>query len=92
MFHNVLKGRKIRHIMHPKMPGNPDVALKDEKKVIFIDGDFWHGRFYPVKLPKSNKRFWRDKIERNIVRDIVNTDLLERLGYEVERIWEGELA
>ena len=34
--HNYLKGHKIRHEMHPKIPGSPDIILKDKKTAIFL--------------------------------------------------------
>ena len=35
--------------MYPKMFGNPDFVLREEKIVIFCDGDFWHGYNYNNK-------------------------------------------
>ena len=89
--HNILKENKIRHTMHPKLPGNPDVLLKETEAVIFIDGCFWHNCPEHGHLPDSNIEFWRKKIERNVERDLQNTKTLERMGFSVIRIWEHEV-
>ena len=57
-----------------KLPGNPDIVLPKYKTVIFVNGCFWHGhegcKYF--RLPKSNVEFWKEKIERNIARDVRN--------------------
>ena len=89
--HNNLKGRKIKHKMHPKMNGNPDVILKDNGVAIFIDGCFWHGCPRCYKKPKSNKTYWAKKIERNMRNDMACNRLLRRKGLKVVRLRECEL-
>ena len=54
---------------------------------MFCDGDFWHGYQY-AKKKKPGKKFWRDKIERNIERDRRISRKLRRSGYSVIRLWE----
>ncbi|MGG7036972.1 MAG: very short patch repair endonuclease [Flavobacterium sp.] len=75
------------------LPGNPDIANKKLKVVIFIDGEFWHGHNWQEKKDKikSNRDFWIPKIERNIQRDIENNEKLQILGYKVFRFWEYEV-
>lgn len=89
--HNLLKGNKIRHTMHPDLLGNPDVLLKDSNTVIFIDGCFWHGCPTHGHIPHSNRDYWYKKIKRNIERDKKNTISLEEMGYLVLRFWECEV-
>jgi len=89
--HGYLKGNKIRHAMHPQLPGNPDVFLNDYNAVIFIDGCFWHKCPLHGHIPKSNLEYWRPKIERNVKRDVENTKILEGMGFAVLRIWEHEI-
>ena len=76
--------------MYPKMFGNPDFVLKRKKIIIFCDGDFWHGYKYNEKK-KPAKKFWRDKIERNIKRDKRITRKLRRGGWSVLRFWEHDI-
>jgi len=89
--HNHLKGNKIRHVMHPRLPGNPDVYLKDLNIVIFIDGCFWHNCPIHGHIPKSNTDYWKKKITGNVERDKKNTKILEEAGFLVIRIWEHEV-
>ena len=90
--HNALKGNKIKHTMHPDLPGNPDVFLKDSNAVIFIDGCFWHNCPKHGHIPLSNVKYWKKKIEKNVMRDKKNTKALKDMGFEVWRIWEHEVA
>ena len=52
---------------HPRLPGKPDIVLRKYRTCIFVNGCFWHGhegcKYYVV--PKSNTKFWQDKILRN---------------------------
>lgn len=89
-----LFSRGLRFRIHVrKLPGNPDIVLPKYKTVIFVNGCFWHGhsgcRYF--RLPKSNVRFWEDKINRNRARDERTTAQLEEMGWRVFRIWECEL-
>lgn len=89
-----LHGLGFRYGLHnKKLPGSPDLVLRRHKTVIFINGCFWHGhencKYY--RLPKSNIRFWKEKIERNIARDERDMKALRKLGWRVMVIWECEL-
>ena len=90
--HNFLKGNRIRHEMHPDLLGHPDVLLPDTNTVLFIHGCFWHGCKRHYKQPKTNARFWADKIKCNIIRHKKNTRILLRMGYMVRVIWEHSLG
>lgn len=86
----MLQENKIKSEMYPKMFGNPDFVLKNKKIIIFCDGDFWHGyKYYEKKRPA--KKFWRDKIETNMKRDIRITRKLRRDGWSVLRFWEHDI-
>ena len=76
-----------------RLPGKPDIVLPKYKTVIFINGCFWHkhdGCKYFV-WPKNHAEFWKEKIEKNAVRDARNYDLLKKAGWHVIVIWECEL-
>jgi len=85
----VLRDIGYSYEMHPKMLGNPDFALKRKKIAIFCDGDFWHGYNYRKKKP--SKKYWRDKIERNMKRDKKISNKLRRKGWSVLRFWEHDI-
>lgn len=91
LLHNHLKGHKIKHTMHPKMIGNPDAYIIDINTAVFVDGCFWHGCPIHGHIPKSKRKFWKAKIERNRVRDSKYNNRLERAGFGVLRIWECQI-
>lgn len=71
------------------LPGKPDLVFPKYKAVIFINGCFWHKhgcRF--SKLPATNMKFWKQKIESNCLRDKKNIEELKDLGWRVCIIWE----
>lgn len=91
LIHNHLKGRKIKHKMHPKMMGNPDILIPDLKRVIFIHGCFWHKCPKCYKPPETRKEYWIEKVEKNAARDKKNEKLLLKEGWKVVKIWEHEI-
>jgi len=85
-----LKGKYLRR--HPKgVYGKPDFGNKSRKIALFIDGCFWHGCKEHFKMPKTNEKFWRDKIENNRLRDKKVSKVLKNDGWEVIRIWEHSM-
>lgn len=88
--HAFLKGQKIKHRMHPKLFGNPDVLLLDSNMVIFIDGCFWHKCPIHFVQPKTRIEFWKTKIDNNVKRDSIVDEHLKKKGYKIARIWEHE--
>jgi DNA mismatch endonuclease (patch repair protein) len=107
MSHNKSKGtspelfiRKIisslgyRCSLHRKnLPGCPDIIFPKRKKVIFINGCFWHrhsckkGR----SMPATRKKFWQQKFDETIKRDKKNKRELKKLGWKVLVIWECQI-
>lgn len=73
------------------LPGNPDIAFRKRRVVIFVDGCFWHGCPEHFKKPSSNVDFWENKIKRNTDRDIKTNKLLKQAGWRIIRIWEHDL-
>ena len=70
--------------------GRPDFAWPGLKIAVFVDGCFWHG-CRCKRLPKTNRRFWRNKIERNQHRDLRITRCLRRAGWKVVRVKECQV-
>lgn len=91
LVHNYLKSMKIKHKMHPKMSGSPDIILTDKKIAIFLQGCFWHKCPKHYKEPKSNRDYWLPKIEKNVARDKKNINLLKKEGWKVVKVWEHDL-
>ena len=89
--HNWLKGNKIKHKMHPKIEGNPDIIFEDRKTVVFIHGCFWHKCPKCFKKPKSNIEYWDQKIGKNVKRDKKNERTLRKNGWRIIKLWEHEI-
>lgn len=85
-----------RFRLHRKdLPGKPDIVLPRYKKVIFVNGCFWHqhpGCPQGRRQPKSNREYWGKKLEATVIRDQNNQLLLKERGWEVLVIWECELS
>ena len=84
----------FRYRLHDKkLPGKPDLVFPSRKKVIFVNGCFWHGHDCPVgsRLPKSNTEFWRDKRAKNKARDQRQLAQLDLLGWESLVVWECDI-
>jgi len=93
---------RVRHALHAmgfrfrlhvrSLPGCPDIVLPKHSMAVQVRGCFWHlHRCMKRRLPKTNKGYWRPKLEGNRARDIVNDRKLRRLGWKVRTIWECEL-
>lgn len=75
-----------------KVPGRPDVAWPGKKVALFVNGCFWHR--CPIcqpRAPKTNVRYWQEKFERNVARDLRSREALEEQGWRVHVVWECQL-
>ena len=86
---HLLRKNKIHYRRFPRIFGNPDFVV-EKKVLVFCDGDFWHGYGYDKKK-RPQKKFWRDKIERNMERDRKVTRKLRADGWSVVRLWEHDI-
>ncbi|WP_374055832.1 very short patch repair endonuclease [Rossellomorea sp. FM04394] len=73
------------------LPGKPDIAIKKYKLVIFIDSCFWHVCPLHGNMPKSNQKYWINKLYRNQERDLEVSEFYLKKGWRILRIWEHEL-
>lgn len=83
-----------RFRLHRKdLPGSPDIVLPRYKTVIFVHGCYWHRHqgCNKASMPKTNVRFWKEKFKRNIQRDKLAQEELEKLGWTVIIVWTCEL-
>jgi DNA mismatch endonuclease (patch repair protein) len=82
-----------RYRLHYKgLPGKPDIVFVKQKKVIFINGCFWHQhdcRYF--KWPKTNASFWKNKILDNSARDKDTYSELEANGWRYFVVWECQI-
>lgn len=65
-----------------------DLVFPDERVAVFVDGCFWHGCPVHGEIPRANEEWWRQKIERNRLRDLETNHTLEQAGWMVIRVWE----
>jgi DNA mismatch endonuclease (patch repair protein) len=84
--HNI-KGWRRRALVF----GSPDFIFLSARIAVFVDGCFWHGCPLHGSVPKSNRAFWEEKINRNRKRDRVVARRLRGAGWRVLRIWQHEL-
>jgi DNA mismatch endonuclease (patch repair protein) len=70
--------------------GRPDIVLTRYRTALFVHGCFWHLHKHCAdgRLPKSNTKFWTDKLIGNVKRDERTRRTLRRHGWRVFTIWE----
>jgi len=90
----LLFAKGYRYRLHAKqLPGTPDLVFASRRKVIFVNGCFWH-RHENCRLastPKSNTEFWLSKFEANKQRDQRALTELSKLGWSVLTVWQCEI-
>lgn len=83
-----------RYRLHGKnLPGKPDLVFASRKKVIFVNGCFWH--FHECKKgnpPKSKLEYWLPKLEQNRLRDFRNYESITALGWQYLVIWQCQIS
>jgi len=78
--------------IHPaNISGTPDIFVPSLRLAIFLDGCFFHRCPVHGHIPKSNRAYWKKKIERNCQRDMGTRRQLRAHGYAVWRLWEHQL-
>ena len=90
---SLLHRNGFRFSLHRKdLPGTPDIVMPSREIVVFVHGCFWHGHRCKIfKWPKTNAKFWREKISGNVARDRRSQSLLLQLGWRVVVFWECEV-
>lgn len=74
------------------LPGRPDIVLPRHRKIILVQGCFWHGHTCRLaSTPKSNEGYWSAKIGGNRARDARNREALELQGWRILELWECEI-
>jgi len=90
-FRKALWKKRFRYSKNSKKYfGKPDLVLKKYKTVIFLDSCFWHGCKKHLRMPTSSKKYWQNKIERNIARDKEVNAHYRKSGWKTIRIWEHQ--
>jgi DNA mismatch endonuclease (patch repair protein) len=90
----LLWGLGLRYRLHRKdLPGAPDIVLPGRRLAVFVHGCFWHGHDCArgARVPKQNRPYWTQKIERNRQRDLRAQAELAAKGWTPLVVWECEL-
>ncbi len=92
LFQKALTGAGLKHKKNVvALEGKPDIVFSKFKTAIFIDSCFWHGCRYHSHIPKSNKKYWINKIGRNKQRDRAVNKIYKTKGWTVVRVWEHKI-
>lgn len=76
---------------YKKLPGKPDIVISKYHIIIFVDGEFWHGYNWKIQKEKyihRNRKYWINKIEKNMLRDEREDTELRNMGWSIIRFWE----
>ncbi|HEV2486581.1 MAG TPA: DNA mismatch endonuclease Vsr [Terracidiphilus sp.] len=72
-----------------ELPGTPDIVFPSRRKVIFVNGCFWHAHGCRIgRPPKSRPEFWLPKLQRNRSKDAQDRRMLRDLGWGVLTVWQ----
>lgn len=72
--------------------GKPDIVFPKKKIAIFVHGCFWHKHGCKNSVtPKTNTKFWKEKLGQNISRDGKVRQILLKGGWKVLIVWECEI-
>lgn len=86
-----LHKKGLRFRIHTNLIGKPDIVFPSKKVVVFLDSCFFHKCRQHYIQPKSNLKYWKPKIERNVLRAKEVNKALRKQGYKVIRFWEHQV-
>jgi len=75
------------------LPGKPDIVMAKYGAVVFVHGCFWHQHpgCKEASQPKTRPEFWKEKLQKNVARDLRNQRALRKLGWKVIVVWECQV-
>jgi DNA mismatch endonuclease, patch repair protein len=75
------------------LPGQPDIVFAARRKVIFVNGCFWHMHDCSKgqRAPIANAEFWKTKRQRTSDRDVRTLQALATIGWQAYVVWECAL-
>jgi len=94
LLRKALFAKGYRYRIHNKLlPGKPDIVLPKFKTAIFVHGCFWHfhADCREGRIPSTNSLYWKNKLSKNVERDLKHQEALMQQGWNVLVIWECEI-
>jgi DNA mismatch endonuclease (patch repair protein) len=97
---HALHARGHRYRLHVRrLMGKPDIVFAAKRLLVFVDGDFWHGRALIEEGVEGLRRgirtqrseWWIEKINKTVERDRKVSLALTGEGWRVLRFWESEV-
>ena len=89
---SALHRRGLRFRVHccviPGTKRTVDILFPKSKTAVFLDGCFWHNCPEHGTWPKSNSKWWSEKLLANKARDENTNKRLKEAGWKVIRVWE----
>ena len=91
-------GYANRYRLHiSNLPGSPDIVFREARKVIFVNGCYWHRHSRPScqsgsRFPSKNQEYWAEVFDKNVRRDLSNQEKLLKQGWQILNIWECDLT
>lgn len=68
------------------------MVFTKQKVIVFIHGCFWHQHGCSMSYtPKTNQKFWKNKLDANVKRDQAVSKRLESDGWQIVTLWECEI-
>lgn len=87
LFQKGFRNYRIKNTIY----GKPDLIFPKQKIAIFIDWCFWHWCKKCLRMPHTNKKYWKQKIENNILRDKLVNKVLKKEWRKILRFWEHQI-
>jgi DNA mismatch endonuclease (patch repair protein) len=86
-------GLGYRYRLHVRsLPGTPDLVFPRLRKIINVNGCFWHMHGCArCRVPSSRRAYWIAKMRRNAARDKRTQRELRRAGWRVMVVWECQI-
>ncbi len=83
-----------RYRLHVRsLPGTPDLVFPRLRKIINVNGCFWHMHSCArCRVPSSRRDYWTAKMRRNAARDKRTQRELRQTGWRVLVIWECQTS
>ena len=90
----LVHGLGYRYRLHVQsLPGTPDLVFPGSRKIINVNGCFWHMHGCArCRVPSSRRAYWIAKMRRNAARDKRTQRELRQSGWQVMVIWECQIS